>query len=141
MILKNLSALFYSETYGKFTLKGILSCCCAIPICSRLYLIREYQNPADVCLLCALGTDTAGRRVLAVRITNNPNKGLLSWRFYCSFIYSFLFQILSPAILCSEAEVNERHCRMNGCDLNVDEVAPFSHILDVPGSNLGSYIK
>jgi len=92
-------------------------------------------------LFCAFGTDTAGRRALAVRITNNPKKGFLSWRYYCSFIYAFLFQIFSPVILCSEAAVNVRHCRMNGCDLKVDEVALFSYILEVTGSNLGSYIK
>ena len=93
-------------------------------------------------LVCAFGADTAGRRVMAVRITNNPNKGFLSWQFCCSFLYAFLFKILSPAtIVCSEASVNIRHCRMNGCDLKVGELALFSHILEITGSNLGSYIK
>jgi len=49
--------------------------------------------------------------------------------------------MLSPAILCWEAVVNVRHCRMNECDLKVDELALFSQILEVPGSYLGEYIE
>jgi hypothetical protein len=112
---------FLQWNLGKFILKGILSCCCAILICSRLYLIREHQNPAHVYFSLCFRKRYSRKACLAGRITNRPNKGFLSWRFYCSFVYAFLFQILSPAtILCSEAAVNVRHCTMNGCDLKVD---------------------